>query len=126
MLKRFLGGHSWGVAALLPPWGDRPSIYRHLIEYTSTDGLSLTKDGETLPDDDVFWKGSQIRWVAGGLDGAIGGTADDAQVNPRSCRRPCASCSCSARRLRLLHGRAIIEQRQQLAKHHCGRAPHLV
>lgn len=51
--------------AVRPLWEGRSSIYSYIHEQ----GNSL--DG-SLPDDEEFWDGSEIRWVAGGLDGAFG------------------------------------------------------
>lgn len=48
-----------------PLWEGRPSIYSYIKEQ----GQSV--DG-SLPDDDEFWAGDRMRWVAGGLDGAFG------------------------------------------------------
>ncbi|WNS41531.1 limonene hydroxylase [Paenibacillus sp. MMS20-IR301] len=48
-----------------PLWEGRTSIYTHIKEQgESVDG--------SLPDDEEFWSGDTIRWVAGGLDGAFG------------------------------------------------------
>lgn len=47
------------------PWAGQTSIYSYIREQ----GEAL--DG-SLPDDEAFWAGSEIRWVAGGLDGALG------------------------------------------------------
>jgi len=50
---------------LKAPWSGRPSIYSYIREQgESVDGA--------LPDDEDYWAGSKIRWVAGGLDGAFG------------------------------------------------------
>ncbi|KHL95409.1 limonene hydroxylase [Paenibacillus sp. IHB B 3415] len=46
-------------------WEGRPSIYSHI------QGQGESVDG-SLPDDEEFWSGDKIRWVAGGLDGAFG------------------------------------------------------
>lgn len=47
------------------PWDGKVSIYTYIKEQgESVDG--------TLPDNDEFWEGSKMRWVAGGLDGALG------------------------------------------------------
>lgn len=51
--------------AVRPLWKGKTSIY----SYIRDQGESV--DG-TLPDDEDFWSGSKIRWVAGGLDGAFG------------------------------------------------------
>jgi len=48
-----------------PLWEGKTSIYA----YIRAQGENV--DG-SLPDDDEFWAGSRIRWVAGGLDGAMG------------------------------------------------------
>lgn len=48
-----------------PLWEGRPSIYSHI------QGQGESVDG-SLPDDEEFWSGDKIRWVAGGLDGAFG------------------------------------------------------
>ncbi len=53
-------------------WGDRPSIYEHLMRHIHPEVRGLLPGGETLPDDGVFWAKHKYRWVAGGLDGAFG------------------------------------------------------
>ncbi|MFC9778393.1 limonene hydroxylase [Paenibacillus chitinolyticus] len=57
------------------PWEGKTSIYSYIKEQGSD------IDG-TLPDDEEFWAGGKLRWVAGGLDGAFGhhaaaGVADE-------------------------------------------------
>jgi len=47
------------------PWEGKTSIYDHIRQQGDT------VDG-SLPDDEEFWAGSRMRWVAGGLDGALG------------------------------------------------------
>ncbi|WP_244869174.1 limonene hydroxylase [Paenibacillus lactis] len=47
------------------PWEGKTSIYDHIRQQGGT------VDG-SLPDDEEFWAGSRMRWVAGGLDGALG------------------------------------------------------
>ena len=50
--------------ALKAPWSGKKSIYQHIREQgDAVDG--------TLPDDDEFWGGNRIRWVAGGMDGVL-------------------------------------------------------
>ncbi|MEC0226175.1 hypothetical protein [Paenibacillus alba] len=56
-----------------PLWEGRPSIYSIMLEQ----GESV---GGSLPDDEEFWSGSKLRWVAGGLDGAFGHHAGPGQV----------------------------------------------
>lgn len=56
-----------------PLWEGRPSIYSHIqVQGESVDG--------SLPDDEEFWSGDKIRWVAGGLDGAFGHHAGPAKM----------------------------------------------
>ena len=47
-----------------PPWGHRPSIYRHIRAHLSTGPLGLTPGGQSLPDDEVFRSRSPVRRVA--------------------------------------------------------------
>lgn len=74
----------WDPATAEPPWGSRPSIYRHIQGHLSVDGKGLSEGGDELPDEErVSQRG--VRWVAGGLDGAFGhhggatGAADRAE-----------------------------------------------
>ncbi|MFD1175353.1 limonene hydroxylase [Paenibacillus puldeungensis] len=51
--------------AVRPLWEGKTSIYSYIREQgEAVDG--------SLPDDEEFWAGSKFRWVAGGLDGALG------------------------------------------------------
>ncbi|SFM37991.1 hypothetical protein SAMN03159341_12945 [Paenibacillus sp. 1_12] len=51
--------------AVGPLWEGKSSIYSYIKEQgESVDG--------SLPDDEEFWSGSKMMWVAGGLDGAFG------------------------------------------------------
>lgn len=47
------------------PWAGKTSIYSYIREQ----GEAI--DG-SLPDDEAYWAGSKLRWVAGGLDGSLG------------------------------------------------------
>ncbi|TYP69629.1 limonene hydroxylase [Paenibacillus methanolicus] len=51
------------------PWAGRTSIYAHIQRQIAEQGTPI--DG-ALPDDEQFWGEGQLRWVAGGLDGAMG------------------------------------------------------
>jgi len=51
--------------AIRSPWEGKSSIYGYIREQ----GKQVDS---SLPDDEEFWSGSKIRWVAGGLDGAFG------------------------------------------------------
>ncbi|MFC0216620.1 limonene hydroxylase [Paenibacillus chartarius] len=51
--------------AMRAPWEGKTSIYSYIREQgEQVDG--------SLPDDEEFWAGSKFRWIAGGLDGAMG------------------------------------------------------
>ncbi|MGQ7890594.1 limonene hydroxylase [Paenibacillus sp. WC2504] len=56
-----------------PLWEGKTSIYSFIKEQGETVGGSL-------PDDEEFWSGSKLRWVAGGLDGAFGHHARPGQM----------------------------------------------
>ena len=62
----------WDLAHVAPPWGDRPSIYEHIRAHVTPTRPGLTAGGDSLPDDEKVWSKSRVRWVAGGLDGALG------------------------------------------------------
>ncbi|MCP3926507.1 MAG: hypothetical protein GY714_28440 [Desulfobacterales bacterium] len=53
------------------PWRYYPSIYSHIKKNLDSKG-KLKPAGEKLPDDERFFKPGDLRWVAGGLDGALG------------------------------------------------------
>ncbi|QQZ63248.1 limonene hydroxylase [Paenibacillus sonchi] len=59
--------------AIRPLWEGKPSIYSYI------QGQGESVDG-SLPDDEEFWAGSTIRWVAGGMDGAFGHHAGPAKM----------------------------------------------
>ncbi|WP_052487465.1 hypothetical protein [Gordoniibacillus kamchatkensis] len=56
-----------------PLWEGKSSIYSYI------QGQGESVDG-SLPDDEEFWSGSKIRWVAGGMDGAFGHHAGPAKM----------------------------------------------
>ncbi|MDR6884296.1 limonene hydroxylase [Bacillus sp. 3255] len=59
--------------AVRPLWEGKSSIYSYIKEQgESVDG--------SLPDDEEFWSGSKMKWVAGGLDGALGHHAGPGQM----------------------------------------------
>lgn len=54
-----------------PPWIGRPSIFDHVRSHL--DGQErLPLDAEDLPDAELFYQGGKVRWIAGGLEGAMG------------------------------------------------------
>lgn len=51
------------------PWADKVSIYSYIQAQVEEQGKLVDY---SLPDDEEFWQGSKVRWVAGGIDGAFG------------------------------------------------------
>ncbi|WP_152397480.1 limonene hydroxylase [Paenibacillus guangzhouensis] len=55
------------------PWEGKASIYAYIRDQ----GEHV---GDSLPDDEEYWSDSPIRWVAGGMDGALGHHAGSSDV----------------------------------------------
>jgi hypothetical protein len=53
------------------PWKDYPSIFTHIKNNISPEG-KLGEAARKLPDDDRRFKPGELRWTAGGIDGAFG------------------------------------------------------
>jgi hypothetical protein len=53
----------WSLRTITPPWGDRPSIYRYLLNNTPADG--------TLPDEALVRGDSQFGFAPGALEGML-------------------------------------------------------
>ena len=70
-LSNPFGGGEWDLSRVTPPWGARPSIYRHLAAHARADGPGLTEAGHVLPDEEPT-KPGDVRWAAGALDGVMG------------------------------------------------------
>jgi hypothetical protein len=60
---------AWDLAAVERPWQAGTSIYDHIQRHLSPDGQGLTEGGARLPDEK---DDGELKWVAGGLDGAFG------------------------------------------------------
>lgn len=60
----------WSLAAVRPPWGERPSIHDHIRSHLKPDGSGLDEEGRDLPDEAGPGKG--IRWAPGAMDGVSG------------------------------------------------------
>ena len=61
----------WDIHDVSPPWGDRPSIYQHIVNHIRPGEPGLTEKGELLPDESP--KGlNEMSWAAGALDGVMG------------------------------------------------------
>ncbi|KPV58025.1 limonene hydroxylase [Paenibacillus sp. A3] len=65
----------------LYPWAGKPSIYEYIVSALGDQGRL---NDARLPDDDEYWAGHSVRWVAGGMDGTFshhaGGQAETAKV----------------------------------------------
>jgi hypothetical protein len=54
------------------PWNGRTSIYAFIKDNLDNQTERLPKDLDKLPDDNIRFKEGEMRWVAGGMDGAFG------------------------------------------------------
>jgi len=69
----------WDIQDVSPPWGERPSIYQHIVDHIRPGEPGLRDKGELLPDDEVVRGGNEWRWAAGALDGVMGHHAGGAE-----------------------------------------------
>src|SRR5262245_5182749 len=67
---------SWNLEGVALPWGDRPSIYRHVLAHIRPGEPGLAPGGEDLPDQELSEGGQPIRWAPGALDGVFGHHAE--------------------------------------------------
>jgi len=80
---RFFSGGTWDIQRVNPPWGERPSIYQHILNHTRAGEPGLGEKGDLLPDDDIIRGGKEIRWAPGAFDGVFGhhvGSSEAAEV----------------------------------------------
>jgi hypothetical protein len=71
---------SWNIDQVELPWGDRPSIFRHLEAHIPLDGSGLAEGGDTLPDENRV-QGEGVkgpRWASGARDGVLSHHGDGA------------------------------------------------
>lgn len=54
------------------PWGDRPSLYQHILAHIRPGEPGLAPGGDDLPDQQLVEEGQPIRWAPGALDGVFG------------------------------------------------------
>lgn len=73
----------WDIGRVTPPWGDRPSIYRHVAARIETAGAHGWNDDEQLPDDLFVHPGSRL-WSGGAYDGVLGGTPENDERSQNS------------------------------------------
>jgi hypothetical protein len=73
MVLKFIRRRPWDVWNVAAPWGDRPSIHRHLVARLEGAETSLSRSNVSLPDEEkvVQQSGGGLRWVAGALDGVV-------------------------------------------------------
>lgn len=62
---------AWDLAALSPPWGERPSIYEHVLSGRPGD----------LPDEPT---GAEVRFAPGAMDGVLGHHAEPGDATLRA------------------------------------------
>ena len=70
----------WDFESVNPPWGDRPSIYRHILENIRPGEPGLGEKGDLLPDDEIVRGGKEIRWAPGAFDGVFGHHVDHSEA----------------------------------------------
>jgi hypothetical protein len=62
------------------PWEQKPSIYEHIRTHVRPAVAGLAEGGQSLPDEERAFGGSQVRWAAGAMDGVathhMGGGGD--------------------------------------------------
>ena len=71
-LLRFFRRPDWQLEKVVPPWGDRPSIYAHVAESVRTATTSLSRANIDLPDETIIAGKHGLRFAAGAMDGVLG------------------------------------------------------
>lgn len=81
----FFRGRSWDIESVSRPWGDRPSIYEHILSHIRPGEPGLGEEGDRLPDDERARGEFKFGWAPGALDGAFGhhGGGADAEETAR-------------------------------------------
>ena len=57
----------WDLSVVALPWGERPSIYQHVLAHISPE-LGILEGGTALPDEQIVFSTAKLRWVAGAMD----------------------------------------------------------
>jgi hypothetical protein len=70
-MLRFFKQPPWDIGTVSPPWGNRPSIYGHIVASLQA-GRRLSSAEERLPDEAEAAEKVGFRWASGALDGAFG------------------------------------------------------
>lgn len=68
----FFNSGTWDIQRVKPPWGDRPSIYQHVLAKIHAGEPGFGEEGDLLPDDEIVKGDHQFRWAPGALDGVFG------------------------------------------------------
>jgi len=68
----FFSADKWDIHSVNPPWGDRPSIYQHILANIRPGEPGLGEKGDLLPDEEIVRGGKEIGWAPGALDGVFG------------------------------------------------------
>jgi hypothetical protein len=79
----FFGRDRWDIESINPPWGDRPSIYEHILKNIRPGEPGLGEKGDLLPDDEIVRLDKEIRWAPGARDGVFGhhvGSTEAAEI----------------------------------------------
>ncbi len=67
------GSSNWNIETLPIPWAvARASIHDHIVRHIEPGKDRLREGGDTLPDEDIFAAGQQIRFAPGAFDGVFG------------------------------------------------------
>lgn len=72
MKSWFFNDGAWNIESVTRPWGDRPSIYQHILNHIRAGEPGLSEQGERLPDDEIVQGDHQFSWAPGAFDGAFG------------------------------------------------------
>ena len=74
-------GKSWDIDATPTPWGDRPSIYEHVLGYLPEGTGPMEDEGRILPDEERQRAAGALPWAPGAKDGVLshheGGDPDE-------------------------------------------------
>ena len=77
----FFSADQWDIDSVNPPWGDRPSIYQHILANIRPGEPGLGGKGDLLPDEEIVKGDNQFSWVPGALDGVFGHHGDGADAD---------------------------------------------
>lgn len=72
MKSWFFKDRAWNIESVSRPWGDRPSVYQHILNHVRAGEPGLSEPGGLLPDEEIVQGDNQIRWMPGALDGTFG------------------------------------------------------